>query len=149
MDYCDDFDDKLANEKQIKDVEIFINGTNIGFSYDYKFYKNGNYTIIYKFKEPLKSTAYLFSFCYSIISIDLSHFDSNYINDTSHMFYFSESLKFINFSNFNTHNVVNMDEMFGLCKSLTSLDLSFFDTSKVQTTLSMFNSCISLKSLDL
>ena len=26
MDYCDDFDDNLANEKQIKKVEIFING---------------------------------------------------------------------------------------------------------------------------
>ena len=149
MDYCDDFDDKLANEKQIKNVEIFINGTNIGFSYDYKFYKNGNYSIVYKFKEPLKSAAYLFSFCDSIVSLDLSHFNSNYINDTSYMFYFCDSLRFINFSNFNTQNVVNMNEMFGFCKSLSSLNLNSFNTSKVQTTLSMFSGCKSLKSLDL
>ena len=149
MDVCDNFDDKLANEKKIKNVEIFINGTNIGFSYYYNFYKEGNYTIIYKFKEPLTSTAYLFSFCDSIVSKDLSHFDSNYINDTSYMFYFSSSLRFINFSKFNTQNVVNMNEMFGFCKSLTSLNLSSMDTSKVQTALSMFSGCKSLKSLDL
>ena len=52
MDFCDNYHDELSNEKQINKTEIYI--------YRIKFYKKGIYTIIFKFKQPLESAAYLF-----------------------------------------------------------------------------------------
>ena len=103
---------ELSNEEQIRNSEIFINGTNIGFEHKYKFEAKENYTLIYKFNQPLTSVAFLFYYCSEIISIDLSHFDSRYINDTRSMFEQCTSLRFINFTNFKTENVVNMKSMF-------------------------------------
>ena len=141
--------DKILNAKQIIDSEITINSKNIGFSYKYKFLKEGIYTIIYKFNTPLNSTSYLFYYCTSIISIDLSHFDSTYITDTRAMFYMCKSLQFINFSNFNTINVINMNIMFYGCEKLNSLNLSSFITSNLKYANDLFAYCKSLKSLDL
>ena len=47
------------------------------------------------------------------------------------MFADCNSLISINLSNFNTQNVTNMSNMFYKCKSLTSLDLSNFNTQNV------------------
>ena len=49
----------------------------------------------------------------------------------SGMFYNCSSLISIDLSSFNTSNVKNMGGMFYKCSSLTSIDLSSFNTSKV------------------
>ena len=95
----------IENEKEIKECEIFINDKKINFNYYYEFENEGYYTIKYIFKKLLKSTNYMFYDCESLISLDLS--------------------------NFNTKNVTNMNFMFSNCSLLISLDLSNFNTQKV------------------
>ena len=89
----EDDDWKYSNEKEIKEnIEIKINGKLIEFTYYHKFNKEGKYTIEYSFKNNLTKTCYMFYDCYSLISLDLS--------------------------NFNTQNVTNMSGMFAGCNSL-------------------------------
>ena len=83
------------NEKEIKNCEIYINNKKIDFNYYYNFPHEGNYQIKYIFKELLTSTNFMFYDCNSIISLDLS--------------------------NFNTQNVTNMSRMFKDCNSFIVL----------------------------
>ena len=96
------------------------------------------------------STAYWFSDCYSLTSLDLSNFDTSSVTNMQNMFYNCSSLPSIDLSNFDTFAVMNMESMFNGCSSLTSLDLSSsFNTSKVTDMSFMFSYCSSLTSLDL
>ena len=54
------------------------------------------------------------------------------------------SLISINLSSFNTNNVTNMSFMFSNCSSLNSLNLSSFNTSNVTYMSAIFNNCSSL-----
>ena len=73
------------NEEEIKNCEIYINDKKIDFTYYYTFKNKGKYIIKYKFKKLLNSTNFMFFNCKSLLSLDLS--------------------------NFNTQNVTNMDSM--------------------------------------
>ena len=54
---------KYMNEREIIDnIEIKINKKSIPFSYNYRFEKEGNYTIKYTFKKNLTKTNYHISF---------------------------------------------------------------------------------------
>ena len=111
---------KYENEKEIKENTLIkINGRAIGFSYVYKFEKEGIYQIEYIFK--------------------------NNLTKTNHMFYGCKSLTNLNLSNFNTQNVTNMGGMFDDCNSLTNLNLSNFNTQNVTNMYGMFYVCDSLK----
>ena len=107
----------IENEKEIKMCEIFINDKKISFGCCYKFKNEGIYKIKYIFKTLFNSTNYMFYNCSSLISLDLS--------------------------NFNTQNVTNMNCMFDNCSSLISLDLSNFNTQHVYY-FGMFCNCSSL-----
>ena len=140
---------KCKNEKKIKECEIRINNELIRFSYFHVFEKEGNYTIKYTFKNLLTKTNYLFSECSSLISIDLSNFNTNNVTNMSSMFYRCSSLKNIVLSNFKTQNVTDMCSMFDGCSSLKNIDLFNFNTQNVTDMCSMFDGCSSLFSLDL
>ena len=58
------------------------------------------------------------------------NFNKNY-TDLSYMFFYCNSLTSINLSNFNANNVINMSFMFSYCHSLTSINLSiiFFNST--------------------
>ena len=99
--------------------------------------------------NTLPSCTKMFKNSYSVVSIDLSKFDSSEITDMSEMFYSCSKLKNINFGNFNTAQVQNMDNMFYDCILLTSLDLSSFKTYNVNSMEGMFYNTESLISLDL
>ena len=60
----------------------------------------------------------MFCLCYSLISIDLSSFD--------------------------TTKVRSLNSMFTFCRKLKSCNLSSFDTTKVKDLMYMFNGCSSL-----
>ena len=60
------------------------------------------------------------------------------------MFYDCNSLISLDLSNFNTQNVTNMCWMFRDCNSLISLDLSNFNTQNVTDMYAMFSGCKSL-----
>ena len=65
------------------------------------------------------------------------------------MFYRCSSLISIDISSFNTKKVKIMDKMFYRCSSLISLNLSHFNTQSISSMKSMFNGCSSLTSIDL
>ena len=139
----------VENEKEIKACEIFINDEKIDFTYFYKFPKKGEYIIKYIFKNLLNSTNYMFSDCDSLISLDLSNFNTQNITNMTGMFNYCNSLISLNLTNFNTQNITNMAGLFFNCNSLKSLDLSNFNTEKVTKMDYMFSYCNSLISLDL
>ena len=147
---ADNSDDwKYGNEREIKDVEIKIDGKAIKFAYTYKFEKEGKYQIEYIFKNNLTKANYLFYGCNNLTNLDLSKFNTQNVTNMSNMFYGCDSLTNLNLSNFNTQNVTNMDNMFNDCKSLTNLNLSNFNTQNVTNMRSMFYNCNSLRNLDL
>ncbi|MCI5983829.1 MAG: BspA family leucine-rich repeat surface protein [Firmicutes bacterium] len=92
---------------------------------------------------------WMFYYCSSLTSLDLSSFNTSNVTDMSGMFYVCSSLTSLDLSSFNTSNVTIMNGMFYYCSSLTSLDLSSFNTSNVTNMIDMFNGCSSLTSLDL
>ena len=93
--------------------------------------------------------AELFYSCKNLISLDISNFNTEKINSMSKMFLGCRQLTSLNLSNFKTELVTNMENMFASCESLTSIDLYNFKTENVKTMKSMFYGCIKLKSLDL
>ena len=132
-------DYKKENEKEIKgNCEIKINNIIISFSYFYKFPKEGIYNIKYSFKNDLTKINNMFFDCESLISIDLSNFNTQNVTNMSYMFYGCESLTNINLSKFNTQNVQNMNYMFSGCNSLTNIDLFKFNTQNVTNMKFMF-----------
>ena len=146
----EDVDLKCSNEKEIKEnIEIKINGKLIEFTYYYQFNKEGTYIIEYSFKNNLTKTCYMFCHCDRLISLDLSNFNTQNVNNKRSMFYDCNSLTNLDLSNFNTQNVKYMVSMFYGCSSLTSLDLSNFNTQNVIYFGFMFGNCRSLQNLNL
>ena len=137
------------NEAEIKECDIYINDENIGFSYCYKFKKEGKYKIVYIFKNEMINCSFMFFECTSLTNLDLSHFNTKKVKKTEFMFAECLSLTKLNLSNFNTKNVTHMTAMFGGCSSLTSLNLSSFKTQNVVKMSGMFCNCLSLINLDL
>ena len=83
--------------------------------------------------------SYMFDWCLSIESLDLSHFDTSHVTDMSHMFDCCCKLKSLDLSHFDTSRVTDMSHMFRHCPSLTSLDLSSFDMSGTEDKKCMFD----------
>ena len=136
------------NDKDIKDnCVLYLNGNKISFTYLYKFPKKGKYTIKIDIKKPLTNINYMFCWCTSLISIDLSNFNSNNVIFMNNMFNFCYSLQYINLSNFNTINTINMEYLFSSCSSLETLDLTYFNTENVINMSNMFSNCSSLHTI--
>ena len=98
--------------------------------------------------DQLTDMSYMFCWCSSLTSIDVSNFNTANVTDMSGMFEYCESLKALDLSNFNTANVTDMSYMFDGSSALTSLNVSNFDTGNVTDMYCMFRDCSSLKSLD-
>jgi len=132
-----------------ENIEIYVNDKKIKFNYKYESDEIGPITIKFKFKKLLTSTAFMFSGCKSLESIDLSSFNTNNVTNMSYMFSCCKSLESIDLSSFNTNNVTDMSHMFSDCHSLKSIDLSSFNTNNVTNMSHMFSYCKSLESIDL
>lgn len=92
----------------------------------------------------IEDASEMFSLCFGLKSVDLSHYPFNPIT-TSCMFSGCQSLESIDFGyQFNTRNTTDMSAMFADCSSLTSLSLLIFDTRNVTNMASMFIACSSL-----
>ena len=116
--------DGEENEKEIKACEIFINDKKINFCYFYEFPNKGIYNIKYVFKKFLNITNYMFFDCESLISLNLSNFNTQNVTNMNYMFYNCNSLISLYLSNFNTQNVTNMNYMFYNCISLICLNFN-------------------------
>lgn len=93
--------------------------------------------------------SYMFQFCYSLESINLSNFSTVNVTDMNHMFNRCYNLVNLNVSSFDTTNVTNMRAMFANCYSLTSLDLTNFNTSNVKNMRDMFTRNNNLTTLNI
>ncbi len=97
----------------------------------------------------------MFSYCTSLTSIDLSHFDTSNVKSMKDMFRYCSSLTSIDVSHFNTSNVTNMAYMFQGCRNLKTLDVSHFNTTNLSGKhylygmSNMFSGCNNLEELDL
>ena len=111
--------DAIPNEEKIKRSEIYINDKKIDFSYYYIFPSNGIYKIKYIFRDILTSINFLFYKCTSIISLDFSEFNAQYLTNMGCTFSFCISLTSLNLSKLNTNKVKNMRFLFHSCSSLT------------------------------
>ena len=91
----------------------------------------------------------MFRGCDSLVSLDISNFNTSNVENMQSMFKDCSSLVSLDLSNFNTINVQSMAEMFCDCSSLVSLNLSNFNTINVITMDFMFNDCSSLQYINL
>ena len=102
----------------------------------------------------------MFHQCKSIVSLDVSSFDTSNVTNMSRMFacgkynattleYESSLTSIVGLSNFDTSNVTDMSFMFQNLKSISSIDVSSFDTSNVTSMREMFGHCEFLVNLDL
>ena len=98
--------------------------------------------------DQLTDMSYMFCWCSSLTSIDVSNFNTANVTDMSYMFSVCLALTSLDVSKFNTANVTDMSYMFGGCIALTSLDVSKFNTEKVVSMYYMFSGCSALTSLD-
>ena len=62
----------------------------------------------------------MFNDCKSLVSLDLSKFNTTKVTDMSQMFNGCSSLVSLNISNFNTDKVTNNYQIFNNCNSLIS-----------------------------
>ena len=90
----------------------------------------------------------MFYYCSALKTLDVSHFNTQNVTDMNGMFYYCSALKTLDVSKFDTKNVTDMSYMFSICSSLTTLDVSNFDTKNVISMSCMFMSCSSLTTLD-
>ena len=99
--------------------------------------------------SAVTNMAYMFSYCESLTSLDMSNFDTGNVTNMEGMFYECSSLTSLDLSGFNTENVKSFKEMFFDCVGLTSMDLHNFDTRNAESMNGMFLECSGLTSLDL
>ena len=88
------------------------------------------------FADARPTTCYKWFFsCDKLTEIQsIGNLNTSEVKDMSYMFHYCSSLTSLDLSNFNTDNVTNMSWMFAGCSSLTSLDLSNFNTDNVSCT---------------
>lgn len=91
----------------------------------------------------------MFSVCSTLESLDLSGFVTSSATTMAQMFDACSGLKTLNLGSFNTTGVTDMTRMFTGCKALENLNVSNFDTANVSTMNAMFFACEGLKKLDL
>ena len=168
------FHDNLK-ELNKDNTKLYINNQEYSFTKCFTPKNAGIYIIQLEFKFQLTNCSYMFYFCYNLINIDLSYFDSSQVKDMSYMFalcinltyldlsfldtssvtcmnsmfFLCKNLQDLNLFSFNTINVVNMNKMFSDCTNIKTINLSCFDTRNVKTMENMFGLCKNLFKLDL
>ena len=136
---------------------ISMNAVNIEdeeSDYEIKLWLNPTDKTAYYYAEPEKvylneDMNSMFRNMSSLISLNLSNFDTSKVTNMSYMFFNTSSLALLNLSNFDTSQVMNMDSIFRRMTNLTTIDLSNFDTSKVTDMSSMFSDMHNLTTLNL
>lgn len=87
----------------------------------------------------------MFSHCYDLGSVDVSHFDTRKVTNMAQMFGGTEYWE-LDLSSFDTSNVENMTEMFGGSRPLRTIIVSDgWSLEKVTASASMFRDCDNLK----
>jgi len=77
----------------------------------------------------------------------MSYLNTSEVTNMAYMFMWCTSLTSLDVSRFNTSKVTSMRSMFKYCTSLTSLDLGSFNTSKVNSMYNMFYNIYNLRTI--
>ena len=114
------------------------------------FYGCENLTTIEGFEyfntENVTNMRYMFGYCTSLKSLDLTNFNTENVTDMYYMFYRCTSLESLDLTNFNTAKVTNMTAMFYKCFALKTIYASDkFVTDQVTEGTGMFSDCLNLK----
>lgn len=129
--------------------KMIIDGERVTPIAKYTFGDTNEHIVEYWFDKYITTAYQMFFDCSSMVSLDVSNFDTSNITDMGYMFYGCHELTSLDVSNFDTSNVINMASMFSGLYGLTSLDVPNFNTSKVTNMEAMFNTCSGLSTLDL
>ena len=78
----------------------------------------------------------MFQGCQSLISLDISNFNTPNVESMKNMFDNCSQIEYLNFRNINSMLVISMDQMFYQYKSLKYLNL--FSLTEVEVTINMF-----------
>lgn len=147
----------LDNSKGHKNLEELSDSNTTVYISDekYKFIKcfrpknEGIFIIKIKLAIKLKNCSYMFHNCSNISNLDLSYFDSSFIEKADFMFSQCINLRNINLINFNTRNIESMKAMFYDCNKLQYINLKSFDTINVKNMSFMFGNCNQLPDINL
>ena len=90
----DNYGDSLPNE-------IFINNLPVSPAKKVNLSEEGDNIIKLKWESKVVNCYSMFRGCTSLLSVDLSNFDSSSINNVAYMFGSTKLVKFINLTNFN------------------------------------------------
>ena len=93
--------------------------------------------------------AQMFSGCESLMSLDLTKFNTTNVKFMQEIFKDCKSLEDFKISTFDTKNVIKMESMFQNCYKLKKIDLVNFYTQNLRHFHSMFSGCISLNSVNI
>ena len=143
--------DWSAINKNIKKVVFDASFANARPMSCYKwFYGCENLTTIEGFEyfntENVTNMRYMFGYCTSLKSLDLTNFNTENVTDMYYMFYNCTSLESLDLTNFNTAKVTNMTDMFRKCSALKTIYASDkFVTDQVTEGSDMFYHCFNLK----
>ena len=137
---------EAKNNINKENIEIYVNNKKIKFSHYYKNNKTGLITIKFKLNKLLTSTAYMFSDCESLNSIDLSSLNINNIKDMKYMFNNCKSLKPIDLSSLNINNSCDIRYMFNNYSSFQLKDSSSYNDNNINDVKYNSNNCESTKS---
>ena len=141
--------DEHLKELNNLNSKLYINNNEYEYKKNFRFEKEGKYTIKLKFNINLTDCSHMFESCINIINIKFISFNTKYITNMSSMFEGCENLIDLDLSHFNTKNVTNMSRMFCSCKNIMNLDFSSFDTKNVTDMIHMFHGCGKIINLDL
>ena len=101
-------------------------------------------------KSPfLTDMASMFSGCASLVSLDLTNFDTSQVEFMQELFKGCKSLEYLDISTFDTINVIQMESMFENCITIKNISLKNFYTPNLKQIYNMFYNCISLTSIDI
>ena len=81
----------------------------------------------------------MFSGCWDLKELNLSHFDTRNVSTMRWMFGWATELENLDLRSFDTRNVADMSHMFYECMDMKTVDLSSFNTSNVADFSSMFD----------
>ena len=142
--------DGLLNLTDIKGIGNIDTSNVTDMSYMFRYCRSLTSLDLSSFvTSNVQSMNWMFYGCEGLASLNLGSFDTSNVTDMSYMFCFCYNLTSLNLSNFDTFNVTDMSYMFCYCYNLTSLNLSNFDTSNVTNMHGMFEDCQRLTGLNL
>ena len=97
--------------------------------------------------ENVTNMKYMFRYCSSLTSLDVTHFNTANVTSMAKMFSTCPRLTELDVTHFNTANVKDMSNMFTRCSKLAELDVTHFNTANVKDMLNMFSGCDSLTTI--